>query len=449
MATVKQTFLKPAVYRVGSRKIRFGAADLRRYMDGTLKALKSGLSIPLLRAHAAPGDPAGGPQVARDAVKDVAGWLKEIKQEKDGSLTHVSEVTDPEVAKGIKDGTVRFVSPEIPLRDYVDGLGRNFGRLFRHLAFTPTPRNPEQSPLAIQFSLDDAISFADDKEKDDDEDIEDISDVESAAAVGESDGSAATEVPASNPDVVEGADPKAAQVDEAIVANLASIGIHLPEGCDISSPEGKMALLAALKTKASADAEDKASDALESEAEAPQVAEVSPEHSMQFDESNPQVAALLKKVRDQSEKLATTARERLVAKARGIPVPSIRRRVVDAVETVQFAESGDEVPRFTVAEVAAFFDGFPANLRFDEEDVSESAPGDLIDSDLSSESAEDAKRAADEQLARVGFRTRPQYEWTNPDPRSGPAVGGGDGISSLDVIGGRKASKSRELAGAR
>lgn len=188
----EQTFLLPARYRVAPGEFRdFSDSDIKEYVENTRKMLAGGLSVPVFPEHAPPGSPEGGPQFAEregkkipehvaqhlmqrgiqpvqfeDALKNV-GWLSDIRwNPQTGAGWYAVEITNPEYANGIKNGSIRFSSPEFR-EGYTDGLGRNFGRTIAHIALTPRPRSPLQGHLkpvqmgegqgVFQFGLVDCI----------------------------------------------------------------------------------------------------------------------------------------------------------------------------------------------------------------------------------------------------------------------------------------------------
>lgn len=151
---LSQIFLRPGSYRTGEGMKTFTSEDLSRLASNTRKLLAAGIKVPLWPAHTSPGDPAGGPQQFGNApATDNKGWLVDVKQLADGSLQQTLDVLDDETEKAIKNGKIKFTSPEIG--EYTDGLGRFFDTVIRHMALTATPRNPNQGPFvpAVQFSL--------------------------------------------------------------------------------------------------------------------------------------------------------------------------------------------------------------------------------------------------------------------------------------------------------
>lgn len=165
VAIREQRFLSPGTYRVGDATRILTADDLAEYKNGTIAAISSGLSIPVLSRHAKMGSDEGGPQSSKEksSALDGVGWLIDMKQEPDGSLVHIVDVTDPKALEKIDNGSIKFTSPEL-CENYVDGKGRKFGRMIRHTALSSTPRNPDQGEFSeamaaqfSQFSMDDLV----------------------------------------------------------------------------------------------------------------------------------------------------------------------------------------------------------------------------------------------------------------------------------------------------
>jgi hypothetical protein len=154
--TVEQDFLPPGVYRVGKDLREFTAKDLGEYKAGTLAALDAGITIPVLDGHAPNG--ADDELTGTFAASAGKGWLIDLKQKPDGGLTQIIEVTDPKTAEGIKNGSIKFSSPELR-ENYIDGKGRKFGRVIRHVALVSKPHNPDQGKfVGVQFA-EDSIQF--------------------------------------------------------------------------------------------------------------------------------------------------------------------------------------------------------------------------------------------------------------------------------------------------
>jgi len=157
MKRVNQVFLRPGWYRVGARMVRLASEDLSQLASNTKKMLESGIRIPLWPSHCQPGDANGGPQTETCDASENKGWLVDLEQLADGSLQQTLEVTDEKIAGAMEKDSVRFTSPEIG--KFVDGIGRDFGIVIRHVALTATPRNPNQGPFetVLQFSLSELV----------------------------------------------------------------------------------------------------------------------------------------------------------------------------------------------------------------------------------------------------------------------------------------------------
>lgn len=166
MPIFKHTFLKAGTYRVGPNEYRtFSPDELCEYVENTKAMMAQGLDVPVLSEHAPPGSLEGGPvqhQFA-DALK-TAGWVKDLAFEPaTGEAVAFYEITSPQYAAAISNGSIRYTSPELR-EHYVDGLGREHGKTFAHFALTAKPRNPAQTRLsedsqqfALQFSIWDEV----------------------------------------------------------------------------------------------------------------------------------------------------------------------------------------------------------------------------------------------------------------------------------------------------
>ena len=406
LVEVEQNFLKPGRYRVGGRMEDLTAADLAEFASDTNKMLAAGLHVPVLSKHAPPG--AVGPQLSSDGADafDGKGWLKEVKVNGDGSITHRLAVT-PDTQVGIKRGTIKFTSPELSLRDrFVDGKGRDHGRVIRHVALTPTPRNPDQGPftevdgqLAVaQFSLDDYEGPAQFMDDDTPEEVNQTEDV------------------ANNPDMPpKQRDPKA----DAIVAQLADLGVEVPADFDLGAEGAYDILLAALKTKSAAErksAEEKETEPPESETE--QMTQFSEDDLKAMSPMERKLAVMVnsqaKRIEEQDSKLAQfseetatsksqvrrSSAEAAIEKAKITPAAKTVLREKFLGDTVQFSEDADLLRVSDAIEIAEAACP-PELLQFD--------LGDLRSEDNPNETTSgDAQSDADEQLRAVGFRGVPE-----------------------------------------
>jgi hypothetical protein len=355
-----QTFLKPGNYRVGNTRLRLSPDDLAAYADGTNRAIADGLNIPVLTHHAAPNSPDGGPQPSKSGL-DCVGWLTKVSQNRDGSLSHRLEITDPLAAEKIKNGSVRFTSPELA-ENFRDGRGREYGRMIRHTAITPKPRNPEQGafePASVCFSLDDyeadsmtdpnkltpePTQFADDDDKPD-ENVADTTPEDIDVA------------PEPNPDspLDKDADMKA----QALVENFEAIGVMLPSDWTFDSDGAVDSLLAALKTKAASIAEEETEDV---------------EDKVQIEEESGGIPAQFSErelgLQNQINELKSDkAKTELDKAATGMP-KAFRDKVVPT--GVQFDDSGEPTKLYTALEVCEIVkETIPGVMQLSEDAITE------------------------------------------------------------------------------
>ena len=414
----KQKALKPDKYLVNGELRTYTAADFQRYANDTNKAISEGFSIPLLEKHVPVGTAGDGPQKldasnpGQESGLINRGWLKGLEVDNDGWLIPEFDITDPDVAKGIENGSIKFTSPAF-IDNYVDGHGRQFGDITRHFSVTAKPRSQNQGPFvpvefsematttnrnAVEFSLDD---IADDKEKPEgDKGPEENSDP-------------SPEPEAKNPDMPAKATDKTKVA--AVIACMSQLGAELPSDFDFASDSAIDILLAALKTlaKSKSEAEQKPE-----EPEAPETQEA--QAPVQFSEDElsklpPAIAAALreretlrKKAVEFAEEKATFARNKSLSdlKAMQLP-PGLSSKLVSRLEAVNFSESG-EPATLTVLEAAKLFrDSIPAGVLFDEGDTTESAPpegGEKFFRGEGPPTTEEAKKINDEWDQAIGYK---------------------------------------------
>lgn len=365
MPTFKQTFLRPGRYHLGGGLFRdVTREDIAGYIGGTKALLASGNGVPILFEHAAPGSADGAPvqlSTARDRraaqVKHGAGWLKSVEQDKDGNAVHVLDVRDKTAAKGLKNGTIKFTSPELR-ENWTDGKGRSFAKIISHVALTHKPRNPDQSAItevasgtpaaALQFSLADWQQFSDD-----DEEVNDGGpDGRTPAPDSPDDGQA------ENPDA-----PKSEDEDAATIAQFQALLEHLAaDGLDLTSdttPETLVRdLLIAYKTKtamkAMADEDDDEDDDLDDD-DKPDEAPVSEEKPpVQFSLADvddpatniPRLLGLVMRGRHDQLVAQATAGQR-----DGQFPPALVTRLTDLAGSMQFSAEADEQAALSVGDV--------------------------------------------------------------------------------------------------
>lgn len=366
---------------------------LQRYAENTNKAIQSGLAVPFLDKHAdVDADP--------NSALATKGWVQRFNVTDDGWLAFDMEVTDPATGAAIENKSIRFTSPEF--RDgFVDGKGTLHGDIIRHVAATPTPRNPDQGAImslpsgVARFSIDD-MEGEDPKKKKGDTD-------EDGVVEGDGEGDPPpVEPPAKNPDMP--ANPDEASKMAALCAGFSQLGLELPSGFTFDSEGAIDILLTAVKTANKAKAESETSK----EQDDPPTVSDSQGGMASFSED--EIAALpeavrvrLKSLQEQAvrfaEEKATHEREKAVAvvNATRLP-PGMKAKLLDKLKTIRFSESG-EVATLTVVEAAKLLnESLPPGVQFDEAEVKEVA--------FSEGPQEMSEKEAEEYARRIHSRGR-------------------------------------------
>lgn len=362
--------------------IPFDRDDLAILADNTRSMLRAGIHVPLWSVHTPPDDAGGGPQLSRMDARDNRGWLKDVVQLEDGSLEQILEVADEDAAHGIESGTIRFSSPEIG--EYVDGLGRNFGTVIRHMALVGNPRNPNQGPFeTIQFSLDDLVKDFQAMAKtvrkpikpkqfnEDEEDKGNASEGADGSGSMDTDTDAGSIETSENPDMPPARD--GAQKEEAIIAHMSELGVELPSDFKLGDENAIDILLATLKTATKAKAEAEVEG--ESEEDLPPLEEDRPPMGNQFSERDQHMNATIEGLRKQ---LIGRCRKELTGEIErsGLP-PGLRKQLAEKVPSVQFSEDGDEKAVYTTSQVVAMFkSALPKGMQFGEDGLIEAKHND-------------------------------------------------------------------------
>jgi hypothetical protein len=121
---------------------------LQKFVDGTNKAISVGIPIPLLKRHAPIN--ASDFETAQFAKEEGVGWITKVGIDEDtGAIYWEAKDVPDDVAKQIKEGTVRFTSPEFRLNYASEKDGVYSGPIIRHFAFTPKPGNPHQGNIEL------------------------------------------------------------------------------------------------------------------------------------------------------------------------------------------------------------------------------------------------------------------------------------------------------------
>lgn len=360
----EQEFLRPGTYH-GHEVTRDDLAEATR---NTNALIARGYSIPVFTKHKPPGADDGGPQLRTstddqiDALDNV-GWVRGFKLDAKGKARHQLQIGDPDAIKAINQGTIRLTSPEI-CYNYRDADGQYIGKVFRHVALTPKPRNPIQGPFVpmsepnqlqcVQFSLED---------RDPDKQME-REDSETNAKSNSGASGAGMDVdtmqnPSVNRDTI--------QIAKQIMADLEAAGIAAPRGTDpLKNPLAFLQQLsAALRQKALTEAEAEAKKdtgnggglQLEEDPSMAQYSEPNKLDVAQFSEhQDPLVRALAARVQSaEAEKVAaklSAHRGKLSTTIEGSKLPPwAKKRLLERTSSVQFSESGADEPSMRISEV--------------------------------------------------------------------------------------------------
>jgi len=376
----EQEFLSPGVYHVGGGKFEVVTRDdIRNYVDETNRAIKNGNHVPVLLEHAEPGTAEGAPRDKRaDGVRHGAGWLVDLKVNRKGNAVSILDVPNAEHATAIREKRIKFTSPELR-KTWRDGKGKTYSGVVSHMALTHKPRNTDQSEItergnAMQFSLDDranvrfpsgkptakqikqalklaSLQLANGDEDEDEDGVPDIVDVD---AIDEIDAIDAIDTP-DNPDVPKPFDAGQQQL-EALITLLEGCGLVLPADTTIDTLVRD--LLTAVKTKTANDETPETPDEIDSVYEEPEqpIEETGP---MQFSLADVKRRGfgqpLLAKVVATGHAVLSARLKRMVQ--RNKITPALHQKLVGDKSSIQFSDTGDEVPCFTVSQITAFLDG--------------------------------------------------------------------------------------------
>ena len=435
-----QKFFQPGYWNTNGSPRRFTRKELSEYCRNTQAFIDAnqGGGIPIFPVHASPGTPEGGPQLSKQDARDNVGWVEGVRIDAAGDCWADYDVVDGRTAECIDSGAIKFTSPEFGAIDHVDSKGKSWGRMFRHMATTATPRNREQGPITslqcaedcFQFSEDDFMGKtkkeADDKTKADAQFAED----EAKKKLAELSEAPTNETPAEEPEVTPEtpADnepptneteveveveseatpeiaPDNAQTINDLVMRIKEIsGIILPPEADAVATLTAIVNMLAEKQRAELASETGLPEVTE---EAP-VAQFSEEQRALWDAQNNELASL------RAEKAAGVTAHKRAELSMQINAARAPKRLKDRLNgvlgAVQFSEGGGgtEEPTFTVGQVLAMVhESLPKSMQFDEDEVGEveHPDGDKFfkEGDSTEETEAEADAAASEQLSRAGM----------------------------------------------
>jgi len=155
MAILKQkSAFGPGVYRGH----RLSLEKLRSFVEGTNKAIKAGVPIPLLLKHAPINASDDETEQFASADGKGAGWITSVAIE-DGAIAWEAKDVPEAVLKAKEAGTLRFTSPEFRPHYVCEKAGVYEGPVIRHFAFTPLPGNPHQGEIETLALSEDCWQF--------------------------------------------------------------------------------------------------------------------------------------------------------------------------------------------------------------------------------------------------------------------------------------------------
>lgn len=337
--TQKNAF-KPGTFGQAN-PVTFDDSRVKAICENTAKLLASGAGIPIFDDHPKTDFRSRGPQsdkrkATRKAI-DAIGWLRGIEMV-DGVINWDLDVQNPDYSNAITNKTIRRSSPEIGSfrKSFKNSKGENFGEVIRHVALTPFPKNQEQ---------DDIVALSDGDEGETYFQLGDHPIHESSHEKGggntdheePTSTSVPTDPPSSlqdNPNMPE--DQEKAAKQEALIAQLAEMGLVLPVGTDLSGDDWVDVMLAAAMTFNEASKKAEAKDVQE-EANAPdEITEPQPVTQLSdLDEDMSKIEKLQAIVNRQN-------RDQLSTRLDGAKIPDgIRTALRERIATVQFSESED------------------------------------------------------------------------------------------------------------
>lgn len=341
-------------------------ADTRAYVEGTKKLIKAGYEPPVLLNHAELGSGEGAPKSRRqakaDELRNSGGWLKDVAVGSDGAVEFSYEVTDPAIAAKLKDGSIKFVSPETR-KSWSDGNGTVFQNIFSHLALTHRPRSGGQSTPEVtdvqQYSLEDwePVQFADDDDPNDP--TEQTRDEEPRSAPKD-------EEPADegNPDIPGSGDDskqKRRQRIEALLHFMEKLGVALPADTVEAEEEQFLdRLLTAMQTAnrskelAKEEATAKEDDMNPNGGKEPQVVEQRGvmQYSLEDLDNGKCPNKLLGRVIRQEHETLVKRLDALAARG----YPAIKKKLLDTDGAMQFSTEGEFASVLSLTDVVSMFE---------------------------------------------------------------------------------------------
>jgi hypothetical protein len=338
--------LSPGTVTTADGDVEITREDVDLARTNFIAMQKTGIAdIPVLAEHVPLTDPLGNPrprrEVAVDELNTTKGWIGRVRMKGD-ALQGLFQINDDDTAAGIKNGTIRYVSPTIR-GQLEDRNGNPYRRAIAHVALTSKPRfrnqgefEPvEENSMALsELGVESSIT------------IEDVDDIQLADHGDEEGGSE------HNPDLDNGgrSDPQM----EALLTLLAEeFGLTVAADTDSSSLVEQ--LLTAVKTakavREKAAADKAADDANTNHDDRP----IEDKTGVQMSEAQAtQFAAMKKRL---AENHGTTIRSRFASlKKSGRIAPALFDALADRIDSIQLSDEGDEQPSITLSELADLFE---------------------------------------------------------------------------------------------
>lgn len=240
MSLVKEAML-PGFYRKDGKTVEVKNSDVEQAYRMMGQLAENNLSVPIVMEHIenkagqTEGIPMSPHELAADRLKRTVGYVDytapETKINSRGALDIAPIFSDPKVEKQVRDGVIKFVSPEIR-RNWEDGLGNKYEGVPTHIALTHRPIQVDQEP---GFKRKGGINTASRLE------TIALSDVSSFVLADDFEPEAKKETPvdkepetSTNPDMPNVEDP-ANQLLESNLAFLSTMGITLPSTTDATT----------------------------------------------------------------------------------------------------------------------------------------------------------------------------------------------------------------------
>lgn len=367
MAKFKKQVMKPGQYPWGS----ITESDCQDFFSGVGEVHRAGLFVPLVMEH----PPKKNNQVEGIplpfAMSDLDSKWQEHKSQlvgtvgnvdfsdprnvitAEGAVELVFDVPDETAAKQFRDGTVKFVSPEVRPGWYDAFTKRKFGKLMTHIAATHRPKQRDQMAGFLQLSDIDDSTYIPANEGDAGFIEIPTEPPTMAKQLSENDdtpeGKKSTtdaggdQKPNANPDMP--AAPVKNQQLEALLAHLTQMGLALPSDTTTDNLVERLLTAAmtfnAAQSKLDAEKDDDDPEAREDTANS---------GTMQFSENSPQ-DLLVKRIKKAGNKIPVSLRDMFLGK----------------ISALQFSDAGAEIvpagSAGSLSDMLVAYEGLPEPVK--------------------------------------------------------------------------------------